>query len=212
MEQDLLSQLRDIHLPQAPPWWPPAPGWWVSAALALCLLAWGLVELWRRWQSFRPARTARQLHRRLTLEMREGSITPTAWLHGINEVLKRLAVHGLGHREMIPAWGDDWLRYLDGRYGERAFSQGAGRCLGQSRFRRNAEVDVQALEGLISNLLDRECRRFWRFSLSGASRREPSGRPGTVRNRWPRSRMPAPASSAIDPGKHGANSPAGAPP
>ena len=172
MEQELLNQLRDIHLPQAPLWWPPAPGWWVLAALALCLLAWGMIRLWRRWRRFRPARTARQLQRRLTLELLDESITPTAWLHRTNEVLKRLAVHGLGHREMIPAWGDDWLRYLDGRYGAPAFSKGAGRCLGQARFRRNAEVDVQALDGLIRRLLNRECRRFWRSSRTPTPQRE----------------------------------------
>lgn len=172
MESELLNQLRDIHLPQAPLWWPPAPGWWVLAALGLCLLAWGIVRLWRRWRRFRPARRARQLHRRLTLELRGDSIAPAAWLHRTNEVLKRLAVHGLGHREMIPAWGDDWLRYLDGRYGEPAFSRGAGRCLGPARFRRDAEVDIQALDGLVSRLLDRECRRFWRFSLLPAVRRK----------------------------------------
>ena len=172
MEQELLNQLRDIHLPQAPLWWPPAPGWWVLAALALGLLGWGTARLWRRWRRFRPARTARQLHRRLTLELFDDSITPAAWLHRTNEVLKRLAVHGLGHHDMIRAWGDDWLRYLDDRYGEPAFSRGAGRSLGQARFRRNAQIDVAALDGLISRLLDRECRRFWRFSRSPASQRD----------------------------------------
>ena len=162
VEQELLNQLRDIHLPQAPPWWPPAPGWWLLVGLALCLAAWGAVRLWRRWRRFGPARMARRLHRRLTLELRTESIGPLAWLHRTNELLKRLAVRGLGHSEMIPAWGDDWLRYLDGRYGAPAFSRGVGRCLGQARFRRNAEVDVQALEGLVSRLLNRECRRFWR--------------------------------------------------
>ncbi len=172
MEPELLNQLRDIHLPDAPLWWPPAPGWWVLATLALGLPAWGAARLWRRWRRFSPARTARQLHRRLTVELHAESIAPAAWLHRTNEVLKRLAVHGLGHREMIPAWGDDWLRYLDGRYGEPAFSKGAGRSLGQARFRRDAAVDVQALDGLVSRLLNRECRRFWRFSLTPPSRAE----------------------------------------
>ena len=182
MEQELLNQLRDIHLPEAPLWWPPAPGWWLLAALALCLLAWGAARLWQRWRRFRPARAARLLHRRLTLDLRGDSLTATGWLHRTNELLKRLAVHGLGHREMIPAWGDDWLRYLDRRYGEPAFSRGAGRCLGQARFRRDAKVDVQALEGLVSRLLNRECRRFWRFSFNFPPEREdavkvPAGEP-----------------------------------
>ena len=172
MQAELLDQLRDIHLPQAPPWWPPAPGWWLVAALGLCFLTWVGARLWRRWRGFRPARAARRLHRQLTLELHDQSIAPAVWLHRTNEVLKRLAVHGLGHREVIPAWGDDWLRYLDTRYGEPAFSRGVGRCLGQARFRRDPEVDVQALANLVGRLLSRECRRFWRVSRSPTSRSE----------------------------------------
>ncbi|MGO4701046.1 DUF4381 family protein [Dyella sp. 2RAB6] len=33
--------LRDIHLPPAPPLWPPAPGWWVLAVLLLAAFALG---------------------------------------------------------------------------------------------------------------------------------------------------------------------------
>ncbi|PCJ36311.1 MAG: hypothetical protein COA75_07800 [Cellvibrionales bacterium] len=36
----MLEQLRDIHLPEAVPWWPPAPGWWIVAALLLALTIW----------------------------------------------------------------------------------------------------------------------------------------------------------------------------
>ena len=32
---DPLAQLRDIHSPEAIPFWPPAPGWWVLALMAL---------------------------------------------------------------------------------------------------------------------------------------------------------------------------------
>ncbi|MCY4212527.1 MAG: DUF4381 domain-containing protein [Gammaproteobacteria bacterium] len=180
MEPQLLDQLRDIHLPQVPQWWPPAPGWWILAALALGLLTWGAIRLRRRWQRFRPVRAARQLHQRLTRELLDGSITPTVWLHRTNETLKRLAVHGLGHCETIPAWGDDWLRYLDGRCGERAFSEGVGRCLGEARFQPDKEVDTQALNGLVGRLLTRECRRFWRFSPTRACQQASSSRAEAV--------------------------------
>jgi hypothetical protein len=31
-------QLRDIHLPAEPAWWPPAPGWWALAVIALLIM------------------------------------------------------------------------------------------------------------------------------------------------------------------------------
>jgi len=40
-------ELRDIHLPPAPPWWPPAPGWWLLAALTVLVLL-GVAWAWRR--------------------------------------------------------------------------------------------------------------------------------------------------------------------
>jgi len=40
VDNPMLEQLRDIHLPEAVHWWPPAPGWWIVAALLLALTIW----------------------------------------------------------------------------------------------------------------------------------------------------------------------------
>lgn len=46
-----LDQLRDIHQPTPPPWWPPAPGWWLVATLVLgTLLATGWWLYRRHWR------------------------------------------------------------------------------------------------------------------------------------------------------------------
>jgi hypothetical protein len=39
--------LRDIHLPAAPPWWPPAPGWWVLMGV-LCVVSIVAYLIYRR--------------------------------------------------------------------------------------------------------------------------------------------------------------------
>jgi hypothetical protein len=53
---DVLSALRDIHLPEAVSLWPPAPGWWVAAGLIVALaVTLRLVQLRRRRSVTRAA-------------------------------------------------------------------------------------------------------------------------------------------------------------
>lgn len=47
MQDEVLSQLRDVHLPEAPSWWPLALGYWLVFFL-LALLIVLLVLLYRR--------------------------------------------------------------------------------------------------------------------------------------------------------------------
>ena len=68
-------QLRDIHLPADPGWWPPAPGWWLLAAVLVALLAWAVVFGWRRVQ-VRPHRP-RVLAPRAALERDHASLPPS---------------------------------------------------------------------------------------------------------------------------------------
>ena len=163
MEQDPLQQLRDIHLPPDPGWWPPAFGWWLLALLLAAALTWLTWRLAARWRRFRPARTARALYREISRDLGAGAITPVQYVHRTSELLKRFAVHGAKHPAVAPESGDAWLRYLDERYGQPAFSRGPGRCLGSDRFRRDQDPDTGFLDGLISRFFARECARCWRF-------------------------------------------------
>ncbi|UGB38488.1 DUF4381 family protein [Frateuria soli] len=80
-------QLRDIHLPPAPPWWPPAPGWWLLAALVLGLL--GVAA----WLSLR-ARKRRQRRARILAEVdalaNRHAADAQALAAGLHQLLRRV--------------------------------------------------------------------------------------------------------------------------
>ena len=65
MQPDLLAQLKDIHVPLEPLWWPPAPGWWLLCLVVLILISLALRWLrgWLRRQ--RPIKQARLLYAQL---------------------------------------------------------------------------------------------------------------------------------------------------
>lgn len=145
--------LRDIHLPAAPPWWPPAPGWWILAMLALAVLAW---LAWRLRRRARLARRRRLLERawRELVERHPAEREPAALVAGLSELLRRSArmhaPHALGLQ------GEAWLAFLDGDDARRPFRDGPGRLLLDGPYRPAVPAaDAQALAQLVAERLPR---------------------------------------------------------
>lgn len=153
---DPLQQLRDIHLPADPSWWPPAPGWWLLALLALAALTGALWWLLQAWRLRRPRRLARQLLKALEERHGLGELSDAAYVHEVNEVLKRLLVRGLRRPGVAALQGEGWLRWLDAEARSRDFTTGPGRVLGEARFQRAFDVDAEALARTAGRL----CRRI----------------------------------------------------
>jgi hypothetical protein len=86
---DALAQLRDIHLPDPVPFWPPAPGWWLVAALVVALaVAWQLVLRRRR-------KSAELRALRLLDELAEAYAAdrdPVALCSGLSALLRRIGL------------------------------------------------------------------------------------------------------------------------
>ena len=155
MAADQLQQLRDIHLPESPGWWPPAPGWWLLAVLVLAAAVWAVWRLRARHLRRRPLRWARTAAADIYGRYRAGTIGERDYFDEINDLLKRVLIHALGEHEARRPSGDDWLRLLDRHLGEPAFSAGPGRALGEARFRPQQPGDPAAVQPLIERLLVR---------------------------------------------------------
>lgn len=149
MKPDLLAQLRDIHLPLDPSWWPPAPGWWLLAGASAWALWFGVSRTHRWILRRRPLKRARKLYTALYRALCDQSVSEAAFVHESNEILKRLMIHGFGIVAAPAANDRQWLALLDAQYGGTEFSEGPGQALGNDRFRPRPVADIEQLHPLL---------------------------------------------------------------
>lgn len=149
--QDPLAGLRDIHLPDAPGWWPPAPGWWLLALLLLLLAAF-LITLARRW--WIRSRPRRAFERELDALPLDGS--PQSLAHAVgslSKLVRRFAVTEFGRDHVAALSGEHWLRFLDRTSGTRDFTRGPGRILASGPYQRSHlaldRADLAALKQVV---------------------------------------------------------------
>ncbi|KRE89834.1 hypothetical protein ASG87_02480 [Frateuria sp. Soil773] len=102
-------ELRDIHLPHDPSWWPPAPGWWVLAFLLLASAV-GMIWWWRRRRRVRRAhaRVLGEIDALLAAYAVDGD--GAALAAGMHQLLRRVARCYAPGAEL--ARGEAWRQVL----------------------------------------------------------------------------------------------------
>lgn len=136
-------ELRDIHLPAPPSWWPPAPGWWLLALLVVGLGAYLLLYSQRKW---RRARRQRQVMAEFESTVAAARTNGPALAAALSIFLRRLAIRATPSAATLK--GEAWLEHLDAKLGGDEFAQGAGRALIDAPWRAQADFDAAALIAL----------------------------------------------------------------
>ncbi len=108
MEQDPLSQLRDIHLPQPGGFWPPAPGWWILLLIVLALTILAFVLVRRKHRRNRWLRAAKKELQRLE----QSASADNQWFAALNQLLKQSARVRYPQRVPESLSGEPWIRFL----------------------------------------------------------------------------------------------------
>lgn len=145
-------ELRDIHLPADPSWWPPAPGWWLIGVLLVVLLAILLRYLGRRVRQQRWMRNVRNELARIAA-VHAGQSNHAQLAGDLSALLRRASL--LIEPRAAALSGEAWLAFLDERVGGDAFSNGVGRVLLDAPFQRAPDIDAEALVALSARWLDR---------------------------------------------------------
>jgi len=99
-EQYSLSNLRDIVVPDAPPFWPPAAGLWVALGLV------ALVLLFAGWRVYTARR--RNAYRRAGLLLLGDAKTA----HDVSVVMKRVALAAFPREQVASLYGEEWVAFL----------------------------------------------------------------------------------------------------
>ena len=151
-----LQQLRDVHLPAAPSWWPPAPGWWIVATLLLFAACLAALWLARRRQSARRRGQVLDELDCLGERLRNGP-NRNETIAEISTLLRRVALLYHAPVEVAALNGERWLKFLDSTGGNGRFCHGPGQVLGDGAYRRDPVADAEALlpvarDWLIHNL------------------------------------------------------------
>ena len=145
-------ELRDIHLPADPSWWPPAPGWWLLGVLLLIVIVWLLRFVRRRARQRRWMASVRG--ELVKIAASHAAQPDTARLAGeISALLRRASLLIAPHAAALQ--GEAWLQFLDVQLGDGAFAHGVGRVLVDAPFQRLPEIDADALLALSARWLDR---------------------------------------------------------
>lgn len=135
-------QLRDLHLPGEPSWFPPAPGWWLLAVLVLLIAFFAIRALLKHRRHRQWAGAAQREWLKLKSEYEQGADARLS-LRQLSALLRRAAVRL--DPTVAQLHGDDWARWLDQQLGRDAFVGGSGQALIDGPYRPNAPENLAAL-------------------------------------------------------------------
>ena len=152
--------LRDWHHPGAVTWWPPAAGWWILATFTILIL-FAVGWFWRRKSRPKVKKLATKQLERLR---QDPNLSDSDRVRNLSILIRRICLTVYPRSEAARLTGGEWLRFLDRNLDEPCFSEGAGKVLADAPYRRNIEVDSDALFALcerwIESLPDANARRL----------------------------------------------------
>ncbi len=156
MNPELLGNLRDIHEPLPPPFWPPAPGWWILAALIIALIAVAVVLAWRRYRAIErarvPYRIAEQDLAAAFDAYAKGRVDARAFADGANAILKRLiAQHE--NRADATSFGREWIEEIVERFDRPDLFPLFDATLGAGRYQPGFEPEVRETYDRLTELI-----------------------------------------------------------
>lgn len=124
---DNALQLKDIHLPESPGFWPLAPGWWILLILLMIIGVWLVFAVLRKIKQRKYQQKIIDQYAVLETSLLEKPDNER--IAAINTFLRQLAINKYPRADIASLTGAKWLAFLDKSGKTQNFSKGAGRIL-----------------------------------------------------------------------------------
>jgi Domain of unknown function (DUF4381) len=122
MDNNVLAQLKDIHLPAPVGVLPLAPGWWVIIiTFTLIVLYSGFYTLRYYWRRRAVKRALKMLERFKLIYKKEGDVVVIAG--HLSALLRRVAIAYYPRNFVAGLKGQDWVDFLDRNSKKANFNQ-----------------------------------------------------------------------------------------
>jgi len=144
-----LQDLREIHLPDPVPLWPPAPGWWIVLGLGVTVV---IVFIWVR--AYRRGTKARRLAMAELAAVKQHYDThqDNQWVvQRLSEIVRRYAMANFPRTEVAGLVGSSWLGFLDRTGRTNEFTKGVGHLLSSGPYRPESAVPAADLLSLVEH-------------------------------------------------------------
>ena len=141
---DPLANLRDIHLPTMPGFWPPAIGWWLLVIATIITVSLIIFRIYKYWKDNRYRREAIREINQLLIEYNRGWST-SQYIVDLQYLLKRVALTCYPRTDVAHLTGESWVAFLDQTSRSHDFSMGKGQSLIDGHYLKDPDIDVEAL-------------------------------------------------------------------
>ncbi|MGI9251244.1 MAG: DUF4381 domain-containing protein [Pseudohongiellaceae bacterium] len=161
--EELLAQLRDIHLPESIGLWPLAPGWWLLILTLLALTGIGLHYGLRALHRYRLRQQALAELARIQAEYAYASGDPNVlklrYVNQVNTLLRRVALFHFPASAVGSLSGVAWVDFIRKKGDPALLNKELADVLSFGRFQTRCEVDTEALDNLAQDWINSLYRR-----------------------------------------------------